>query len=84
MSMKQIFEPIVAATVLMTSLAACTIDDSINGDDVIYMLPEKNNITLTAGQQQMRDNNNEFACRLFPPSPSSKMIPAASSCRPSA
>ncbi len=65
MSMKQIFAPIVAATALMMSLAACSSDDSINGDDVIYMLPEKTNITLTEGQQQMRHNNNEFACRLF-------------------
>ena len=64
--MKQIWKPIAMAAVLMSSLAACTIDDtSTSNNEVAYMLPEKNNITLTAEQQQMRDNNNEFACRLF-------------------
>ena len=29
------------------------------------MLPKLRPITLTAEQQQMKDNNNEFACRLF-------------------
>jgi serpin B len=46
---------------LLGVLAAC----SDNGEDVVDMLPELRPITLTAEQQQMRDNNNEFACRLF-------------------
>ena len=65
--MKQIWKPIAMAAVLMMSLGACTTDDGDmnNQNDVVYMLPEKNNITLTEEQKQMRNNNNEFACRLF-------------------
>ena len=57
---------ILAAIALLTILPACTSDDSIHGgDDVVYMLPKKTNITLTEQQRQMCDNNNEFACNLF-------------------
>ena len=51
------------ACMLLGMLTACSDD---NGEDVVVnMLPEVRRITLTAEQQQMRDNNNEFACRLF-------------------
>ena len=36
-----------------------------NDGDVVYMLPEKKPIQLSEEQKQMRDNNNEFAWRLF-------------------
>ena len=53
-----------AALALMTFLTACA-DDSLytfdRGDDQ----PVKKNISLTEAQQQMRDNNNDFACNLF-------------------
>ena len=45
---------------LMLALTACK-DDG----EVVYMLPEKKPIQLSAEQKQMRDNNNEFAWRLF-------------------
>ncbi|MBR4829878.1 MAG: serpin family protein [Muribaculaceae bacterium] len=44
----------------MLALAACK-DDG----EVVYMLPETKPIQLSAEQKQMRDNNNEFAWRLF-------------------
>lgn len=45
---------------VMLALTACK-DDG----EVVYMLPERTPIVLSAEQQQMRDNNNEFAWRLF-------------------
>ena len=45
---------------VMLALTACK-DDG----EVVYMLPEKKPIVLSAEQKQMRDNNNEFAWRLF-------------------
>ena len=45
---------------VMLALTACK-DDG----EVVYMLPETKPIQLNAEQQQMRDNNNEFAWRLF-------------------
>ena len=42
------------------ALTACK-DDG----EVVYMLPDKKPIQLSAEQKQMRDNNNEFAWRLF-------------------
>ena len=65
--MKKIWKPICLAAAVMMSLAACTTDDdaSINNGDVVYMLPETRDINLTGEQLQMRDNNNDFACRLF-------------------
>ena len=45
---------------VMLALTACKEDG-----DVVYMLPERTPIVLTAEQKQMRDNNNEFAWRLF-------------------
>ena len=44
----------------MTTLSSCK-----NDGDVVYMLPEKKPILLSEEQKQMRDNNNEFAWRLF-------------------
>ena len=45
---------------VMLALTACKEDG-----EVVYMLPERTPIVLTTEQQQMRDNNNEFAWRLF-------------------
>ena len=44
----------------MLALVGCKEDG-----EVVYMLPERTPIVLTTEQQQMRDNNNEFAWRLF-------------------
>ena len=46
---------------VMLALTACKNDD----EEVVYMLPETKPIQLSAEQKQMRDNNNEFAWRLF-------------------
>ena len=51
---------LMALLLLMLALTACK-DDG----EVVYMLPEKKPIQLSAEQKQMRDNNNEFAWRLF-------------------
>lgn len=59
--MKHYWKPILMACMLLSMLTAC----SDNGEEVVDMLPKLKPITLTAEQQQMRDNNNEFACRLF-------------------
>lgn len=59
--MKYFWKPILMACMLLSVLAAC----SDNGEDVVDMLPKLSPITLTVEQQQIRDNNNEFACRLF-------------------
>ena len=45
---------------VLLALTACK-DDG----EVVYMLPETKPIQLSAEQKQMRDNNNEFAWRLF-------------------
>ena len=59
--MKIFWKHILMACLLLGMLTAC----SDNGEEVVDMLPKLRPITLTAEQQQMRDNNNEFACRLF-------------------
>lgn len=51
---------LMALLLVMLALTACK-DDG----EVVYMLPEKKPIQLSAEQKQMRDNNNEFAWRLF-------------------
>ena len=51
---------LIALLLVMLALTACK-DDG----EVVYMLPEKKPIQLSAEQKQMRDNNNEFAWRLF-------------------
>ena len=60
-SMKYFWKPILMACILLGVLTSC----SDNGEDVVDMLPKLRPISLTVEQQQMRDNNNEFACRLF-------------------
>ncbi len=61
--MKIFWKPILMACMLLGMLTACSDD---NGEDVVDMrLPQLRPITLTAEQCKMRDNNNEFACRLF-------------------
>ena len=60
--MKYFWNPILMACMLLGVLTACSDD---NGEVVVDMLPKLRPITLTVEQQQMRDNNNEFACRLF-------------------
>ena len=49
------------AAMLLLVFTSCKND----GDDVVYMLPNAKLITLSEPQIQMRDNNNEFAWRLF-------------------
>ena len=49
-------------TLLLVMLALVSCKDE---GDVVYMLPERKPIVLSAEQKQMRDNNNEFAWRLF-------------------
>ena len=51
---------------LMTLLLAVLALTACKDDgEVVYMLPETKPIQLSAEQKQMRDNNNEFAWRLF-------------------
>ena len=45
----------------LLALTACHDDDG----EVVYMLPDAKPIQLNEAQRQMRDNNNEFAWRLF-------------------
>ena len=60
--MKYFCKPFLMACMLLGVLTACSDD---NGEVMVDMLPKLRPITLTVEQQQMRDNNNEFACRLF-------------------
>ena len=53
-------EKLMTLLLAMLALTACK-DDG----EVVYMLPERKPIVLNTEQQQMRDNNNEFAWRLF-------------------
>ena len=46
---------------VLLALTACHNDDG----DVVNMLPDAKPIQLSEAQKQMRDNNNEFAWRLF-------------------
>ena len=59
--MKYLCKPILMACMLLGMLTACC----DNGEEVVDMLPKLKRITLTDEQCKMRDNNNEFACRLF-------------------
>ena len=45
----------------IVTMSSCTSEDG----DVVYMLPDAKPIQLSEAQKQMRDNNNEFAWRLF-------------------
>ena len=49
------------AAVLVAAMSSCTSEDG----DVVYMLPDAKPIQLSEAQKLMRDNNNEFAWRLF-------------------
>lgn len=51
----------VITLLFIVTMASCTSEDG----DVVYMLPERKYIQLSEEQKQMRDNNNEFAWRLF-------------------
>ena len=53
-----------AAVALTTFLTACANDAFFTFDNGEEQ-PVKKNISLTEAQQQMRDNNNDFACNLF-------------------
>ena len=59
--MKPSLKNITISVMLLMLFTACDKSD----DDVVYMLPKTKPISLTEGQEQMRDNNNDFACRLF-------------------
>ena len=58
---------IIAAVLIVALFASCSSDDdgSLNNEEVVYLLPDINPISLTQEQQVMRDNNNAFAVRLF-------------------
>ena len=58
--MKQFWKLFIFVVVLMAAFSSCK-DDG----EVFNMLPETKPIRLTEAQKQMRDNNNEFAWRLF-------------------
>jgi len=58
--MKQFLKLLAITITIATTMVSCK-DDG----DVIYMLPETKPIQLTIEQQTLRDNNNEFAWRLF-------------------
>ena len=66
--MAKLWNPLIIATVLIVALfASCSSDDDagLNNEEVVYLLPDINPISLTQEQQVMRDNNNAFALRLF-------------------
>ena len=47
-------------------VASCSSDDSTGSDDkVVYMLPQTRSISLSADQQQMVSQCNDFAFDLF-------------------
>ena len=58
--MKETWKFVVIMTLIVATLSSCK-----NDGDVVYMLPEKKPIVLSEEQRQLRDNNNEFAWRLF-------------------
>ena len=51
----------VITLLFIVTMASCTSEDG----DVVNMLPDAKPIQLSEAQKQMRDNNNEFAWRLF-------------------
>ncbi len=59
--MKLSLKNITISVMLLMLFTACDKND----EDVVYMLPTIKHIALSVEQQQMCDNNNEFACRLF-------------------
>ena len=59
--MKLSLKSITMSVMILMLFTAC----NKGNEDVVYMLPEVKPITLSQEQRQMRDNNNEFACRLF-------------------
>ncbi|MBR5169240.1 MAG: serpin family protein [Muribaculaceae bacterium] len=65
--MKQFWTLMVIVALMTVSLVSCGSEEevAIGEDEVVSMLNAVNPIQLTEAQRQMRDNNNEFAWRLF-------------------
>ena len=68
--MKYFWKPILMAmaAVLLMAMVSCSSSEDIpvpDDDTVVDMMPIIMDAGMTEDQKQMRDNNNEFACRLF-------------------
>ena len=65
--MKQFWTLMVIVALTQMALVSCGSEEemTIGEDEVVSMLNTVNPIQLTEAQRQMRDNNNEFAWRLF-------------------
>ena len=65
--MKQTWKLLAIAAMMLVAMTSCNSDNEepIGDDEVVRMLAQAEPIPLTQAQQQMRDNNNEFAWKLF-------------------
>jgi hypothetical protein len=65
--MKQTWKLLAIAAMMLVAMTSCNSDNEepIGDDEVVRMLAQAEPIPLTEAQQQMRDNNNEFAWKLF-------------------
>lgn len=65
--MKQTWRLLAIAALMLVTIASCNSEDEepIGEDEVVQLCDWPTTIQLTEEQKQMRDNNNEFAWRLF-------------------
>ena len=65
--MRRIWKLLAIASLMLIAMASCSSDEDVTmgEDEVIQLSDRPTPIQLTEGQKQMRDNNNEFAWRLF-------------------
>jgi serpin B len=65
--MEKFWKLLAIASLMLVAMASCSSDEDVTmgEDEVVQFCDWPTAIQLTEEQKQMRDNNNEFACRLF-------------------
>ena len=65
--MEKIWKSLAIASLMLVAMTSCSSDEDVSmGEDELIQLSDRpTTIQLTEEQKQMRDNNNEFAWRLF-------------------
>ena len=65
--MEKIWKILAIASLMLVAVVSCSSDEDVTmGEDEVVQLSDRPTpIQLTEAQKQMRDNNNEFAWRLF-------------------
>ena len=82
-TMEKFWKLLAIASLMLVAMTSCSSDEdvSMGEDEVVQLSDRPTPIQLTEEQKQMRDNNNEFAWRLFRTTQEAEDRQAAS-CRP--